>query len=179
MRIFLTSLLAPVAVETELSQRGLCPPRMAVRAGGGRGFPRAPPPAGTIPPPPASWPEPSAVRPTPIYHCVRGLDGNQGSIFPLGNQPAIGALAGRVGEELPKAGDIYNLCLVPARLDAHSCFPPYNKIKQHRDISSLLTDEIPASASPLRPAQGCSLFLRLKTSRVTAAGSSTPKWVIC
>lgn len=84
-------------------------------------------------------------------------------IFPLGNQPATGAPAGRVGKELLMAGGIYNLCLVPAGLDAHSRFPPYNKIKQLRDISSLLADEIPASASPLRPARVCSLFLHSKT----------------
>lgn len=73
------------------------------------------------------------------------------------------------------AEGIYNLCLVPARLDAHSCFPPYNKIKQLRDISSLLADEIPASASLLHPAQGCSLFLPLKTWRVAAAAFFCPQ----
>lgn len=76
------------------------------------------------------------------------------------------------------AGGIYNLCLVPARLDAHSRFPPYNKIKQLRDISSLLADEIRASAVPLRPARGCSLFLRLKTWGLALAVPSVLKWGI-
>lgn len=84
-------------------------------------------------------------------------------IFPLGDQPATGALVGWVDKELLMVGGIYNFCLVPARLDAHSRFPPYNKIKQLQDISSLLSDEIPASAAPLRPTQRCSLFLGSET----------------
>lgn len=70
------------------------------------------------------------------------------------------------------AGGIYNLCLVPARLDAHSRFPPYNKIKKLQDISSLLVDEIPVSAVPLRPARDCSLFLHWKACGEAAAVSS-------
>lgn len=76
-------------------------------------------------------------------------------------------------------GGIYNLCLVPARLDAHSRFPSYNKIKQLRDISLLLADEILASADLLRPAWGCSLFLHSKTWRVAAAVYFAPKLGIC
>lgn len=115
----------------------------------------------------------------PLCHCLRGVDGKQSSLFPLGISQQLGC--GRPGRRgAVDGGGIYNLCLVPARLDTHSRFPLYNEIKQLRDISLLLADEILASADLLRPAWGCSLFLRSKTWRVAAAAVySAPKLGIC
>lgn len=53
--------------------------------------------------------------------------------------------------EMLLAGGVYNLCLVTESLDTHCRFPTHNRIKRLRDISSLLADEIAASAALLQP----------------------------
>lgn len=166
---FYISLLTPVMKETKSSQKGPSLQCTALCVAGKRDSLLVQPPTETNPPP-TSFMAGAVCRVLCSCPPPRSRAGEKPKLlFPLGNRPAAGALAGQAGEELLMAGGIYNLCLVPARLDACSCFPPYNEIKQRWDISSLLADEIPASAALLRPAWGCSLFLLRDSWGVAAA----------
>lgn len=174
---FLTSLLTPVAVETELSQQGpflLGTDMQAVSEGS---YPHIHHSTGIIPPQLCGW---SCLLCTLLLSATvfEGWMETKAHYSPW--ESASNRGSGRPGRQgAVDGGGIYNLCLVPARLDAHSRFPPYNKIKQLWDISLLLADEILASADLLRPAWGCSLFLCSKTWRAAAAVSSAPKLGIC